>query len=116
MSPAALAAVASPRRREILRLIWTEEQAAGEIHRAMPEITFGAVSLQLKALAEAGLVDVRAEKRNRLYRARRPAFGPLAEILESTWNDALARLQTQAELEEARRGPRPRARRKRRGK
>lgn len=114
MSPAALTAIASPRRREILRLIWTEERAAGEIHRAMPEITFGAVSLQLKALAEAGLIEARAESRNRLYRARREAFGPLAEILENTWNDALARLKTQAELEEARRGPRPR--RKRRGK
>jgi DNA-binding transcriptional ArsR family regulator len=108
MSPAALAAVASPRRREILRLVWTEELTAGAIHRAMPDVTFGAVSLQLKALVEAGLVEARAESRNRFYRARREALGPLAELLENTWNDALARLQVQAELEQARRGPRPR--------
>jgi len=53
-SPAAtLSAVASPRRREILRLLWTQERAAGEIHAAMPDVTFGAVSLQLRRLAQA---------------------------------------------------------------
>ena len=58
-----LAAIASPRRREILRMLWTEERSAGDIARAMPDVTFGAVSLQLRALADAGLVDVRAEHR-----------------------------------------------------
>lgn len=116
MSPAAISAAASPRRREILRLIWTEERTAGDIHRAMPDITFGAVSLQLKALLEAGLVESRAESRNRHYRARREAFGSLAGLLEQTWNDALARLKVQAELDEARRGPRPRKSRKQRPK
>jgi DNA-binding transcriptional ArsR family regulator len=53
---AALAAMASPRRREILRLIWRDERPAGEIRAAMPDVTFGAVSLQLRALVEAGLV------------------------------------------------------------
>ena len=113
VSPAAIAAAASPRRREILRLIWCDELPAGDIHRAMPDVTFGAISLQLKSLLDAGLVEARAESRHRLYRARREAFGPLAEILEQTWNDALARLQVQAELDEARRGPRPRVPRKR---
>ena len=37
----------------------------------MPDVTFGAVSLQLRALVEAGLVDVRSEGRNRFYLARR---------------------------------------------
>ena len=66
---AALTAMASPRRREILRLVWREERAAGDIHAAMPDVTFGAVSLQLRGLIEAGLVDVRSEGRNRFYRA-----------------------------------------------
>jgi DNA-binding transcriptional ArsR family regulator len=113
MSAGVLAAVASPRRREILRLIWTEERSAGEIHRAMPDVTFGAVSLQLKTLLEAGLVESRAESRQRLYRARREALGPLAEMLERTWDDALSRLKLQAELDESRRGPRPRKGKKR---
>ncbi len=105
---AVLAAVASPRRREILRLVWNEELTAGAIHNAMPDVTFGAVSLQLKTLLEAGLVEARADRRNRLYRARREALGPIGEMLEQTWNDALARLRIQAELDESRRGPRPR--------
>jgi uncharacterized protein YndB with AHSA1/START domain len=65
-----LAAIASPRRREILRLVWDRELSAGEIHGAMPDVTFGAVSLQLRALLDAGLVEARAEHRNRLYRAK----------------------------------------------
>jgi DNA-binding transcriptional ArsR family regulator len=103
----ALAALASPRRREILRLVWTDELMAGDIHAAMPDVTFGAVSLQLRALSQAGLVVVRPEGRHRYYRARREAVGPVAEMLERMWSDALWRLKLQAELEEARRGPRP---------
>jgi DNA-binding transcriptional ArsR family regulator len=105
-----LTAVASPRRREILRLIWTDEQTAGAIHRAMPDVTFGAVSLQLRSLAEAGLVHARADGRHRFYLARREALGPVARILEQMWDDALWRLKLAAELEQTRRGPRPRRR------
>jgi len=59
------------------------------------------------ALADAGLVDVRAERHNRWYRARRKALGPLAPMLERMWDDVLSRLKLAAELEETRRGPRP---------
>jgi DNA-binding transcriptional ArsR family regulator len=107
MESAVLDAIASPRRREILRLIWDEERAAGAIHQAMPDVTFGAVSLQLRSLVKAGLVDARAEQRNRFYRARREALGPVAEILEHMWSDALWKLKLAAELEESRRGPKP---------
>ena len=107
-----LAALASPRRREILRLVWDREQTAGAIHQAMPDVTFGAVSLQLRSLVESGLVEARAENRNRFYKARREALGPVAEMLESMWSDALWKLKLAAELEETRRGPKPRRRRK----
>jgi DNA-binding transcriptional ArsR family regulator len=110
-----LAALASPRRREILRLIWRAEQPAGAIARAMPDVTFGAVSLQLKTLASAGLVEVRSDRRHRYYRARRESLGSLGRMLETMWDDALWRLKLQAELEETRRGPQPRARRSRKG-
>ena len=105
-----LQAIASPRRREILRLVWNEEQSAGAIHRAMPDVTFGAVSLQLRALVEAGLVEARPEQRNRFYRARREALGPAAEMLERMWDDALWKLKLAAELEETRRGPKSKKR------
>ena len=114
-TPAVLAALASPRRREILRLAWTTEITAGDIHRAMPDVTFGAVSLQLRALVEAGLLETRAESRNRFYKARREALGPLGKMLEGMWDDALWRLKLEAELEETRRGPRPSRKRKRKG-
>ncbi|MGA2900185.1 MAG: helix-turn-helix domain-containing protein [Candidatus Acidiferrales bacterium] len=107
-----LAALASPRRREILRLVWNEELSAGTIHRAMPDVTFGAVSLQLRSLLEDGLVEARAESRHRFYRARREALGSLAETLERMWDDKLWGLKLEAELEESRRGPRPRRRRR----
>lgn len=103
-----LAAVASPRRCEILRLVWSEELAAGVIHRAMPDVTFGAVSQQLRTLMDAGLVESRSEGRHRLYRARRDAVGPVGRMLEGMWSDALWRLKLQAELLNTRRGPEPR--------
>ena len=103
----ALPALASPRRQEILRLVWDGERCAGDIHAAMPDVTFGAVSLQLKALADAGLVTVRAEGRFRYYRARREPLGPVARELERAWDTALYRLKLHAELRHARRGPRP---------
>lgn len=98
--------VASPRRQEILRLVWSRELAAGEIASAMPEVTFGAVSLHLGALAAAGAVTVRRVDRHRLYRANREALGPIGEMLERMWDSALWRLKIAAEIEEARRGPR----------
>jgi DNA-binding transcriptional ArsR family regulator len=104
----ALAAMASPRRREILRLVWRDELAAGVIHAAMPDVTFGAVSLHLRALRAAGLVEMRPDGQRRLYRARREAFGAVGRELERLWHDALWRLKLHAELEHARRGPRPR--------
>jgi DNA-binding transcriptional ArsR family regulator len=107
-SPAVWAAIASPRRREILRLVWKEELTAGAIHRGMPDVTFGAVSLQLRILSDAGVLESRADNRNRLYKARREALGPIGEMLERMWDDALWRLKLEAELEETRRGPRPR--------
>lgn len=108
---ALIRAVASPRRREILRLVWTTDVSAGDIARAMPDVTFGAVSLQLRALADAGLVDVRADGQHRFYRARREALGPVGRVLEQMWDDALWKLKLAAELEQSRRGPKPARRR-----
>ena len=53
----------------------------------MPDVTFGAVSLQLSALSRAGLVAARSESRNRYYCARREALGPVGEVLERMWGD-----------------------------
>jgi DNA-binding transcriptional ArsR family regulator len=107
-----LNAIASPRRREILRLLWQHDLTAGEIRDAMPDVTFGAVSLQLRVLLNAGLVERKADRQFRVYRVRRDALAPAASMLENMWTDALWRLKLRAELDETRRGPKPRRRRR----
>src|SRR5207247_2183163 len=107
MDATMLAALASPRRQEILRLVWEEELSAGAIHRAMGDVTFGAISLQLRALRRAGLVQSRADGRFRRYRARREQLGAMGPLLKRMWDDALWRLKLAAELEQTRRGPTP---------
>jgi len=100
-----LGAISSPRRREILRMVWEGERTAGEIAGGLPDVTFAAVSQHLARLVATGLVARRAEGRRRFYRARREALGPIGTMLETMWSDALYRLTLLAELEEARRGP-----------
>lgn len=107
VNAAALPALAEPRRREILRLVWSREKAAGEIAAAMP-ITFGAVSQHLRVLREAGAVKVRQDGRQRFYRADRRALGPMAKVLEAFWAQGLDRLKDLAEEEEANHGTRRR--------
>jgi len=113
---ALLRALNTPRRREILRLVWDRERSAGEIHRAFGDVTFGAVSQHLRVLTEAGLLEPRSEGRHRYYRARKAELGALRAWLEAMWDSALDRLALEAELEAARRGPRARRRRKTRTK
>ena len=98
-------ALAAPRRREILRLVWDREHSAGDIHRALPEVSFGAVSQHLALLESAGLVARRDEGRFHYYAARRKELGHLGRWLEAMWDDALDNLKLHAEAEEKRRGP-----------
>jgi DNA-binding transcriptional ArsR family regulator len=93
----AVRAVAEPRRREILRLVWDTEMSAGEIAEQF-DVTFGAVSQHLKVLRDSGLVALRREGKRRFYRADRESMGPLADYLQSMW---ATRLDTLAELAEA---------------
>lgn len=112
--PGVFAAIGSPRRREILRLTWDAERGAGEIRRAMPDVSWGAVSLQVRALVNAGLLQARIDGRRRYYLADRGRLASVADLLERMWGDALWRLKLAAELEATRRGPRPQRRGKRR--
>jgi DNA-binding transcriptional ArsR family regulator len=110
----AIEALGAPRRREILRLVWRRERSAGDVHRALGDVTFGAVSQQLRILADSGLLVRRQEGRKRFYQARKETLGPLEQWLETMWGEALYRLKIRAEMEEARRGPMPQKRRRRR--
>jgi DNA-binding transcriptional ArsR family regulator len=94
-----LQVVAEPRRREILRLVWDDEVAAGDI-AAHFDVSFGAISQHLSVLREAGFVSVRRDGRARLYRADPAALGPLRPVLETMWGNTLDRLVTLIEEEE----------------
>jgi DNA-binding transcriptional ArsR family regulator len=86
-----LQVVAEPRRREILRLVWDRELAAGDIAGRF-DVSFPAVSQHLGVLRDAGFVSVRRAGRARLYRANPQALGPLRPMLERMWTDSLDRL------------------------
>ncbi len=101
----ALRALAEPRRREILRLIWSDELPAGEIASRF-DVTRPAISQHLRVLKDAGLVSERREGTRRLYLARREAIDEVRRFLESLWDDSLDRLKGAAEAEERNtRGP-----------
>ena len=102
-------AIREPRRRELLRLTWDREVSAGDLHRTIGDVTFGAISQHLGVLAKAGLVEVRRDGRHRYYRARKHELGPLRAWLEQRWAGSLDRLAALAEGDERR------ARRRRKG-
>ncbi|HKA36303.1 MAG TPA: metalloregulator ArsR/SmtB family transcription factor [Thermoanaerobaculia bacterium] len=93
-------ALSAPRRREILRLVWDREASAGEIHRSLSDVSFGAVSQHLAVLEGAGLVSRRDEGRFHYYAARKRELGHLGKWLEAMWGRKLADLKTLAESEE----------------
>jgi DNA-binding transcriptional ArsR family regulator len=99
---AALQAIAEPHRREILRLVWSNEMPAGEI-AARFAVTRPAISQHLRVLKDAGLLTERRDGTRRLYRARPEGLAELRTFLESMWDDSLDRLKAAAEVEENRR-------------
>jgi len=96
---AALRAIASPRRRQILRLVWDRELSSGAIASNF-DISWPAVSQNLRVLEEAGLVRTRKQGVTRLYRADRARLGPLRSVLKQMWEDDLDRLAGLAEREQ----------------
>jgi DNA-binding transcriptional ArsR family regulator len=97
----ALQLVAEPRRRDILRLVWSGERAVGELAGDL-ELSYGGVSQHLALLRAGGLVTVRRDGKRRLYRADHEALGPLKTFLESYWTSSLDRLAGLAEEAERR--------------
>lgn len=83
-----------------MRLLSERELSAGHIHRAVGEVTFGAVSQHLRVLERAGAVRVRRDGRRRLYRAQRAALRPFLGYLDRLWAQKLADLKALAEEEE----------------
>src|SRR5947209_15367501 len=74
-------ALGSRTRREILRLIWDRELAAGEIARAF-SLAGATISEHLAVLRAAGLVEMTRAGTSRRYRARPAALAGLHGALE----------------------------------
>ena len=96
---AAMEAIANPRRRQILRLVWDGERSAGEIAATVDDVSWPAVSQNLRVLKNSGLIVERRQGTHRYYRADRRALGPLEVVLRQMWTRDLGRLRELAEQE-----------------
>jgi DNA-binding transcriptional ArsR family regulator len=102
---AALRALANPRRVQILRLVWDTERSSSEI-AAHFDVSWPAVSQNIRVLREAGLLKERRQGTRRLYRVDRKVARPLEAMLRAMWARDLDRLAELAEAEERKRRPR----------
>jgi DNA-binding transcriptional ArsR family regulator len=92
-------AVAEPRRRNILNYLAMQERSVSEIVDAM-EMEQPSISKHLKVLKDVGLVEVRREGRQMLYKVNAMAIRPLHEWtsrFERLWNHQLLRIKERAE-------------------
>jgi DNA-binding transcriptional ArsR family regulator len=99
---AALKALAEPRRREILRLVWSQELGATAIAHRFPDVSRPAISQHLAVLKDAELVTERRDGTRRLYRANADTMAELRAFLDDFWTSGLERLRDAAEAAESR--------------
>jgi DNA-binding transcriptional ArsR family regulator len=92
----AFRALASPVRRELLRLVRDEGRAVGDLASATAA-SQPATSQHLSQLREAGLVTVEVDGRRRLYRADLRAIGEVRVFFDDYWISSVDRLAAAAE-------------------
>ena len=95
-------AVAEPRRRDILSFLAAQERPVNDIVASLG-LPQPSVSKHLRVLLEVGLVDVRRDGRQMLYRTNASAIRPLHEwtrTFERYWQHQLARIKERAEAKE----------------
>jgi DNA-binding transcriptional ArsR family regulator len=94
-------AIAEPRRREILSYLAPRERPVGDIVLTL-RLEQPSVSKHLGVLRKVGLVHVRREGRQILYRTNAGAIRPLHEwtsTFERFWRHQLQRIKQRAESE-----------------
>lgn len=96
-------AVAEPRRREILNLLVVREHSVNEI---VARLSYDqpSVSKHLKVLRDVGLVHMRCNGRQKLYRTNAEGIRPLhewTETFERYWSHQLNRVKERAEQKAA---------------
>ena len=92
-------AVAEPRRREILNYLVLQERPVGDIVATLG-LEQPSVSKHLRVLRDVGLVDVRRDGRQKLYRTNAEAIRPLHEWtskFERFWQHQFSRIKERAE-------------------
>jgi DNA-binding transcriptional ArsR family regulator len=92
-------AIAEPRRRHILEFIAGEERSVGEIADAL-ELGQPSVSKHLQVLRDVGLVEMRREGRQAMYRTNAEALRTIHEwcgMFARHWRGQLRRIKTHAE-------------------
>jgi DNA-binding transcriptional ArsR family regulator len=92
-------AVAEPRRREILSYLAGTEQPVGKIVAALG-LPQPSISKHLRVLHDVGLVRMRCQGRQKLYRTNAEAIRPLHEwaaTFERYWQHQLNRVKELAE-------------------
>src|SRR4030095_5348203 len=92
-------AIAEPRRRDILDYLASRERPVGDIVVALG-LAQPSVSKHLRVLRDVGLVDVRRDGRQILYRTNVDAIRPLHEWtgrFERYWRNQLSRIKERAE-------------------
>ena len=92
-------AVAEPRRREILIYLASTERPVGDIVVALG-LEQPSVSKHLRVLRDVGLVRMRCQGRQKLYRTNAEAIRPLHEwsaFFERYWKHQLDRVKERAE-------------------
>jgi DNA-binding transcriptional ArsR family regulator len=92
-------AVAEPRRRDILNYLALQERPVGDIVASL-EMEQPSVSKHLRVLRDVGLVAVRRDGRQKLYRTNAEAIKPLhewASTFERYWQRQLVRVKERAE-------------------
>ena len=102
---AALKALAEPRRRAILRLVWSQELPATDIADQFRDVTRPAISQHLAVLKDAELVTERRDGTRRLYRANADTMAELRAFLDDYWTTGLERLRDVAEAAQSRKRP-----------
>ena len=92
-------AIAEPRRRDILAFLAPRERPVNDVVDAL-SLPQPSVSKHLRVLLQVGLVDVRREGRQLMYRTNAKALEPVHEWtgrFERYWRDQLLRIKERAE-------------------
>src|SRR3974390_2743154 len=96
-------AIAEPRRREILMLLAAREHSVNEIV-AILRVDQPSISKHLRVLRDTGLVRLRCNGRQKLYRTNAEGIRPLhewASEFERYWRHQLNRVKERAEKKAA---------------